>query len=522
MKFEYVKKHSTVVIIVAIIVVVIAALAARAVSQNKTTDSQEAHKPSVKLLSVKDYSQNSHTISANGNVESLQQVDLKAQTGGKISAVNVKVGSKVRSGQVLASVDSGAAAAALTSARGSLAQAQANYNRLLAGASSEDITIAQVALDSAKSNLENTKQQQQTAVTNAYRSLLNSGLSATPGSSNSGGTTATVSGSYTGEAQGQYNVKVYYTGSGSYFQYSGLETGSGRVDTTPQPLGTKGLYIKFSDNNVPASNYWTVNIPDTQSAYYVANNNAYQSALQTQTSSITAAQNAVAAAQAALDARKAQARPADVQAAEAQILSAQGQVQAAQTAYQNTLITSPFDGEVSALSIKYADVVSPGQKVATVVNQGGLQIKVFVSGTDLAFISKSSLVSIGQSKASGTVTNIAPSVDATTRTGEVDIAIANPQASGLTVGQNVAVNILGSSTQAGKNGFILPLQSVKLTPDGKAFVYTLSGENKAQEISVTTGTVDGENVEVTAGLTEDMQIVSNAYDVSAGEAVQAQ
>ena len=129
---------------------------------------------------------------------------------------------------------------------------------------------------------------------------------------------------------------------------------------------------------------------------------------------------------------------------------------------------------------------------------------------------------IAQSAATGTVTNIAPSVDATNRTAEVDVAVANPQNSGLTVGQNVAITILGESTSTQANVYILPLQAVKLTPDNKAYVYTLDSGNKAQEVAVTLSTVDGEHVEVTAGLSDNMQIVSNAYDVSAGDVVQIQ
>ena len=60
------------------------------------------------------------------------------------------------------------------------------------------------------------------------------------------------------------------------------------------------------------------------------------------------AQGQLDSAQAALVQLQAQARPADVQAAQAQILTAQGQVQAGSAAYQNTLITAPFDGTVSA------------------------------------------------------------------------------------------------------------------------------------------------------------------------------
>lgn len=520
MNLSYFKKHSTATAIIAIIVVFVAILAARQASKKPIDSGSNNSKPLVQILNIKDYSQNSHTISANGTVESLQQVDLKSQTGGKLTKIYVKVGDRVQSGQVLATIDSGNAAAALTSARGALEQAQASYNKLLAGASSEQIDSAKVAVTNAETNLTSIKTGQETAVQNALSSLLNTSISAIAGKGNTDNISPVITGTYKGTEEGTYTISIYATGSGLKFQCSGLESCTGDVATQPTPLGTKGLFIQF--NSQPStSNTWTIAIPNTYATAYVNNYNAYQSALKGKDSAIAAAQGQLNSAQAALAQAQAQARPADIQAAQAQILIAQGQAQAAEVAYSNTLIKAPFAGTVSALPVKYADVVTIGQKIASVINQGGLQIKVFVSGEDLPFIKISGLVQIGETKATGTVTNIAPSVDATTRTAEIDIAVTDPENSKLTIGQNVAVIILGGSTEAKDNSFVLPLQAVKLTSDGKAFVYSIEN-NKAKEISVIIGKVDGEHVEVVSGLDGATSIVANAYDVAADDMVEIQ
>ncbi|MBI5530521.1 MAG: efflux RND transporter periplasmic adaptor subunit [Candidatus Doudnabacteria bacterium] len=522
MKLSYFKKHSTATAIVAAIVIFIAILAARSAGKKPTDTGSSNTKPLVHLLKAKDYSQNAHTVSANGTVESLQQVDLKSQGNGKLSKIYVKVGDRVKQGQVLATIDAGNAAAALTSARGALEQAQANYNKLIAGASSEQIDAAKVAVENATNNLKTTEANQETAVSNALSSLLNTSIAAIPGNGNTSSSAPVITGTYKDTAEGSYKISLYATGSGLRFQTSGLESASGDVTTQPTPLGTKGLYIQFS-SNPPTSDTWTIAIPNTYAAAYVSNYNAYQTALKNKDSAISAANGQLSSAQAALAQAQAQARPADIQAAQAQILIAQGQVQAAEVAYSNTQIKAPFDGTVSALPVKFADVISIGQKVASVVNEGGMQLKIFVSGEDLPFIKIGAMAKIGEDQATGTVTNVAPSVDATSRTAEVDIAVVNPKSSNLTVGQNAAVIILGNpSAEAQTNSFVLPLQSVKLTPDGKAFVYKLDAGNKAQEVAVTIGKVDGEHVEVTSGLDENSEIVSNAYDVAAGDSVQLQ
>jgi HlyD family secretion protein len=523
LSLSYFKKHSTVSIAAGIFVLLIAAIAAQSAKKSNIDDSGLNSKPVVQLLSAKDFSQGLRTVSANGTVESLEQAELRSQSNGKITKVNVVVGQKVSRGQVLVTLDQASQAAALTSARGALAQAQANYNRVMSGASSEDISVAQVALDSAKSGLESTKRQQQVAVDNALKALLNSGLAAIEESGNNGGVTVSISGAYAGKEEGFYRISIYATGSGLRYQYNGLESGNGIVDTSPQPLGTRGLYVQFSSTAVPVNESWIVNIPNTQSAGYVANNNAYQAALQGQISAVTAAENAVSAAQAALDLKKSEARPAEVQAAQAQILTAQGQVQAASAALENTIVRAPFSGVISAVSVKYGDLVTVGSSVASIVSQGGLQIKIFVSDLDLASINPGDQAKIGKDEILGTVTNVAPSVSASTKTAEVNVAVNEPDKSGLTVGQNVQVYMAGKdNSHQAKESFVLPLQAVKITPDNKAYVYTLEEENKAKENLVEVGKVDGENVEVVGGMSVDMQILSNAYGVSEGDKVEIQ
>ena len=168
------------------------------------------------------------------------------------------------------------------------------------------------------------------------------------------------------------------------FQVNGLENGDGIVDISPQPIGTKGLYIQFSSTSVPANNSWTISIPNTQSSTYVTYFNAYNSALETQRSALTAAQNAVASAQAALDLKKAQARPADLEAAQAQILSAQGQVLTAQSAFDNTMIKAPADGTITSVDIKVGELAAAQKAVIILQDVGNLHVEANISEANIA------------------------------------------------------------------------------------------------------------------------------------------
>ncbi len=520
--FSVFKKHSTVSTIAAVIIILIAISAARNNDKKSNSDDTGSSKPKAELINVKDYMQGFRTVSASGNVESLEQADLKTLASGKVTKINVSVGQKVTKGQILVTLEQSSQIAALTSAKGALAQAEANYNRVISGASNEDIAVTQAAYDSAKAALESTQKQQDVLVSSAFKSLTNNGLAATASSGNSGDTTLTITGSYTGEELGSYNISVYQSGDGARFLVSGLEKSQGLVSTSPQPLGTRGLYIQFSSFSAPSNNTWTVNIPNPQASGYTTYQNAYQTALETRQSAISAAQNTLAQAEAALNLKKSSARSVDIQAAQAQILTAQGQVQAAQAALENTIIRAPFNGVISSVPVKFADLVTAGSNIVSIVNPGGLQVKIFVSDIDLASLKIGDIAKIGKDQILGTVRNFSPSVSQSSKTAEVDISIDEPAKSGLTSGQNVQVLIAGNNAEVtSENTFLLPIQAVKITPDDKAYVYTLDN-NKAKQNQVKFGKVDGENVLVTNGLNADMQILSNAYGVRDGDEVEIQ
>ncbi len=97
----------------------------------------------------------SDPLTASGTIEA-NSVNLSAETGGKIAAVNVALGDSVKAGQVVFSLDDaslqaqrGQAAANLKSAQAGLAAAQANLNLLQAGPTAGQVQAAQAQVDQA-------------------------------------------------------------------------------------------------------------------------------------------------------------------------------------------------------------------------------------------------------------------------------------------------------------------------------------------------------------------------------------
>lgn len=118
------------------------------------------------------------TVLTTGQVVSAVNLNLSFQGSGVVSQINVAAGSQVKAGDVLAVLNQANAQAALTSAQGSLNQAKANFKKLLAGATTEQINVsqkavnaAQVAYNNAVAQLATTQQSTAAAISQAQTTL---------------------------------------------------------------------------------------------------------------------------------------------------------------------------------------------------------------------------------------------------------------------------------------------------------------------------------------------------------------
>jgi len=454
------------------------------------------------------------TVLATGVVTSSTDLNLSFKASGTVKQVNSAVGRKVGRGQILATLDQKDQLATLTSARAAVASAQANYNKVLAGASGEDIAVAQATVDAAQKTFDITKTQQAVLVQNSFKALLNTGLAATPKSSNVGSVEATVTGSYTSTEQGTYRLAAYDTGSGPYINVTGLETGNFRViSNAPVALGTRGLYVQFSATTMSAGDIWEVEIPNTQASSYTTNLNAYQSALQTQSAAVSTAQSTLNSALAALNLKKAQARPADVEAAQAQILSAQGQLAAALAVLENTIIRAPVAGTITKVDIKVGQSLTALTPAIVLQNIDQLHLEANISEANVAQIQSGQAVDVNfdalgpEQRFGAQVTNL--DLSSTVVSGVVNYKLTatlnSPE--GIRPGMTANMTILtGEKLQT----LAVPARSVILR-DGKKYVRVVTNSKTKDyfEQEVTTGiSADGGLVEVVSGLSEGQEIIT--------------
>jgi len=302
------------------------------------------------------------------NYKDGEDVSLAFPKSGRISNVDVNTGDIVHKGQILAEIASIDAEGAVSQATGALEVAKANYEKILNGATGADIDVLKVAVSRAENNLEKTKSTQDTLVQNAYYNLLNSTSEAVPADGTSDYVAPTISGSYSLGKEGAINLESYYSTNGTSFKVTGLTSGSGTSNSIiSQPIGDSGLYIKFpSTTNISVTN-WVINIPNKKASNYLANYNAYQAALKTQSQAVSSATSDLEQAQATLTAKQATARPEDVAIAKAQVDSATGALQIAQGAYNNNFIYAPADGVITVVNVKIGEISNMNQKAVGMI-----------------------------------------------------------------------------------------------------------------------------------------------------------
>jgi len=124
------------------------------------------------------------TVSATGTVEAETKLDLRFMNSGRIKEINVKVGDSVLEDEILAKLDTVQLESQLNRAKAGLSAAQANLNKLLEGATVEDVRVsetavanAQVASNSAEQSLADTRVGATKDIANAEASVNSAQIS---------------------------------------------------------------------------------------------------------------------------------------------------------------------------------------------------------------------------------------------------------------------------------------------------------------------------------------------------------
>src|SRR5581483_3543758 len=336
-------------------------------------------------------------VTATGPVAPAQTLPVSFKGSGKLVELDVQVGQKVKKGDVLAKLDTADLQAALAQAEAQLRQQQANFEKLKAGATPEQVEAARVALQNAQQAAEDAAvaaaqaQAQkklaadQTAVDNAQKALdaakavvatspavlqqqlqkakddlWSAQLSrdATCGRDHGGAcaaANATVAGLQT--AVDNFNATAAQT---QQQNAQSVQNAQNALDTAKAQLAAdqaaQDAAVETAENNVAAAQKALaaaqVGVGQAQAKATASAVSAQQSANQ--------AQGQVKTAQASLATTAAAPTQAELDAAAAQVANAQVAVDQARNDLDAAVLRAPMDGTVSVVNAAVGQYISGG------------------------------------------------------------------------------------------------------------------------------------------------------------------
>ncbi len=249
-----------------------------------------------------------------------------------------------------------------------------------------------------------------------------------------------------------------------------------------------------------------------------------ESKLKAAQAQIEAAQATKQAAQSSYDAAIAQVNAAKstTDAARSQHSAALSQQQAAQNSLADTVIYSPVDGVVLKKVMNSGETVAAGTPIAVVGTTDKMWVRVGVPDNYINKVHKGQTAVIHvygtNSTINGTVDEVGALADTTTRTFTVNILADNTSGT-LKSGMICTADIVNDSRET----VLVPVDSVISMPeDDYVFIYN-DESGTVSKVSVETGEITGDKIEVTGGLSQGDKLVTEGQFVLAdGESVSAE
>jgi multidrug efflux pump subunit AcrA (membrane-fusion protein) len=513
----------TQIIIVAVLLVVVGGIVVLAHGKSKTT--ADTALPTVTLESIGSFGDNANGVDALGTVQSLSEADLEAQSSGIAESVNTTLGATVPAGFVIAALDSSAASAAVL-------QAQGAYDAAVA---------AEQATNLQANNSTGSFAEEQTSVRTTYQTAYTSAESALEDN------VGVFFGS-NGPLGPELLINPLTTGNTLPIERRSLDT---LMSTWQASLATENTTDPLTLLSTAESNLTTISTFLTSLATLA--NTQGSAATPAQLASLAAAQstingllatisstrtayNTAATANAVGQTQASDSDTSGVTSSEATVEEALGGLRAAQAAYEKTVIRAPIAGTINYLQIHVGDNISVNQHVATVARNNALEVVLQLSQDDANRLAVGDTLTInGTDK--GIVTTIAPALNPTTEQIEVDVAVNDVNGASptdLVNGQSVQVTLpalaadasvdANSTTSTSENtssttsAVELPLTAVKLLPNERD-VFTVDSTGHIIAHQVTIGDVIGDRIQILTPLPPDLEIVTDARGLSAGDAV---
>ncbi len=487
----------TLQVVIGIVALIVLFILIHALTSGGPAASNENTLPVVTTARIDTLSGGGSAVSVVGTVRSVEEAEVLAQSGGTVTALHTGLGGSVAAGTIIAELEN-------ASQRAAVLQAEGSYDAAVAARSAASPTdIAESARNT---------------YTTAYTTLdtlLKLDID-----------------QFFGQTGGQGPQLLI---SPSPFDFAYFPE---RRQTLTDDMATWRAHLETSASTEPETlldeadriTHEAVALGNDLSIAATKNNSdattAQLTALSTARSGFTTLQSSITQAKVAFQGQNTSATAG----ADASVKIALGILRAAQAQLEKTLIRAPIGGTINFLPIRVGDYVAPLSHVATVAQNGALEIVAYISETSRAGITTSSKVTI-EGTIPGVITSIAPALDPVTKQIEIHVA---PTATPTTLvnGQSVRIALPGDTTASSSTStatstpLLLPLTSLKLTPSARVIFVPEKHSDSAGTVTtylvaepVEIGEVHGDRIEVLTSLAPTTEIVVDARGLSDGEKV---
>jgi len=372
-------------------------------------------------------------VSETGMVKVSEQAGLSFRNSGKIDEIYIEVGDIVSAGQKLAKLDTNKLYIELTEAQAALGVVNADYSRLLAGSSGEEIKVAetevnnaQVTFDNSEQSLQDIKIDAEQDLDNAYEDAANSLDDAYLKIYNALNVVDDVKRTYFGSSDQESiavsnntnkiknalsNVKSYIDDIEQSFDWEKVD--SALVNTKDDLADVRDALEEVRDatesgnyrNDVSSADKTLLdnqksyintahsNIADTKqdiSTTKITN----ETNINTAEATVSLAEVALQKAEDQLNLKKAGPTPENINLYLAKIEQAKARVSLLHNNINEAVLKSPADGQITAINKRKGETVSSADPVIGFLLSGPFQIEVDVYEEDIVDIQVNNYIEV--------------------------------------------------------------------------------------------------------------------------------
>jgi HlyD family secretion protein len=457
------------------------------------------------------------TVSGGGNIYAPQQTNLNFGVSDvPVTQVNVKVGDKVKKGDVLAQVDDAALQDAFQTAQANLASAQANYDSVKAPPTADDIAIAEAQVraaeqtyNSAVSKLEQLKApptalQLQTAQAQlaAAQASYDSALAQSKLQDQqilvdrAAVTKAEIA---LQAAQSAYNAIAWQANATNSSAAQTLQTATIDYETA------KANYqLQLAQMNDSALKTAQANLATAKTNLDTLTQGATADALASAQAAVDSAQQSLTTAKKNLADLQAGPTQQTLTAAEATLQSAQANFQTAKRNLDNAKIIAPFDGTVAQVNIAVGQIPASSTTAIVLANLSDLELQLALSEVDISQVKAGQDVQLTFDALNGRtfpgkVLSVSP-VGVTTQgvvNYTVNVGVQNPDPS-ILPGMSASANVVVAEEP---NALMAPNRAIRT--QGTRKVMTILFEGREIPVFVRTGLTNDQFTEILGATAAD-------------------